>query len=177
MASRRVGRVWAASGAASTVGLSMAIHAGDGPPASSKQVQYLLKLLQQSGYQSFRDARRTYGLTQRQASGRFTVGEASALIDQVKSTRPANAADTPDTPGREAADLMSGSVPESPRVGRNPQTFGRRLRETFGRFDAPQTATATSSEGPWMEIIRGIPATELACELERRGWQVTPPLE
>ncbi len=54
-----------------------------GPPASAKQIQYLLSLVQQQGHADFREARHPLGLTQRQAGGKFTVGEASALIDQL----------------------------------------------------------------------------------------------
>ncbi len=54
-----------------------------GPPASAKQVSYLLALLQKAGYASFREARGAFGLTQRQAGGKFATGEASALIDQL----------------------------------------------------------------------------------------------
>jgi hypothetical protein len=51
-----------------------------GPPASAKQLSYLLSLVKQAGYAGFRDARHPLGLTQRQAGGRFTSREASALI-------------------------------------------------------------------------------------------------
>ena len=51
------------------------------PPATAKQVQYLLSLVQKAGHTSFRDARGPLGLTQRQASGKFSRNEASALID------------------------------------------------------------------------------------------------
>ena len=54
-----------------------------GPPASSKQMQYLLSLVQKEGHDDFRSARHPLGLTQRQAGGKFTIGEASALIDRL----------------------------------------------------------------------------------------------
>jgi len=54
-----------------------------GPPASSKQIQYLLSLVQKEGHDDFRSARHPLGLTQRQAGGKFTIGEASALIDRL----------------------------------------------------------------------------------------------
>lgn len=57
-----------------------------GPPASAKQVQFLLSLVEKAGHTSFRDARGPLGLTQRQAGGKFTIGEASALIDQLVAT-------------------------------------------------------------------------------------------
>jgi hypothetical protein len=63
----------------------MAFGQQSGPPASSKQVQYLLALVQKAGHTGFRDARGPLGLTQRQAGGKFTGSEASALIDRLLS--------------------------------------------------------------------------------------------
>jgi hypothetical protein len=54
-----------------------------GPPASAKQISYLLSLVEKAGHTGFRDARGPLGLTQRQAGGKFTKGEASALIDRL----------------------------------------------------------------------------------------------
>ena len=59
-----------------------------GPPASAKQVSYLEALLEKAGYATFREARRAYGLTQRQAGGKFTKQEASALIDRLVNGEP-----------------------------------------------------------------------------------------
>lgn len=57
-----------------------------GPPASAKQVQYLLDLLEKAGHDGFRDARGPMGFTQRQAGGKFTRDEASAYIEQLLAT-------------------------------------------------------------------------------------------
>jgi hypothetical protein len=46
-------------------------------------VAYLEALLEKAGYGSFREARRAFGLTQRQAGGKFSKQEASALIDRL----------------------------------------------------------------------------------------------
>ena len=54
-----------------------------GPPASAKQMDYLRSLVERAGHTGFRDARGPLGLTQRQAGGKFTNGEASALIDRL----------------------------------------------------------------------------------------------
>ncbi len=54
-----------------------------GPPASAKQVSYLLSLVKKAGHEGFRDARGPLGLTQRQAAGKFTSREASTLIDRL----------------------------------------------------------------------------------------------
>jgi hypothetical protein len=60
--------------------------AQQGPPASAKQVAYIQALLRKAGYDDFRTARTEYRLTQRQARGKFTRSEASALIDRLTST-------------------------------------------------------------------------------------------
>jgi hypothetical protein len=61
-----------------------------GPPASAKQIAYLKSLLQREGHDDFRTARHVYGLTQRQAGGKFTTKEASALIDRLTGAEPAS---------------------------------------------------------------------------------------
>lgn len=81
-----------------------------GPSATHKQLQYLEALVRQAGHDGFRDARGPLGLSQRQAAGKFTRDEASALIDMLvqgdaeapavaAATRPSPAPDvTPATP-------------------------------------------------------------------------------
>ena len=61
----------------------MAFGQQSGPPASAKQVAYLLALVKKAGHTDFRDARGPLGLSQRQAGGKFSIGEASALIEQL----------------------------------------------------------------------------------------------
>jgi hypothetical protein len=58
-----------------------------GPPASQKQIAYLRSLLEREGH-DFRTARHVHGLTQRQASGKFTTREASELIDRLNGVEP-----------------------------------------------------------------------------------------
>lgn len=60
--------------------------AQQGPPASAKQVAYIQALMRKAGYDDFRSARTEYRLTPRQARGKFTKAEASALIDRLTST-------------------------------------------------------------------------------------------
>ena len=113
------------------------------PPATAKQVQYLLSLVQKAGHTSFRDARGPLGLTQRQASGKFSRNEASALID-VLLAEPSSSTDEP------AGSAVLGGFGES-------------------------ISAADRLESERAEVLRGMPAGLLAAELERRGWQVTPP--
>lgn len=60
--------------------------APQGPPASAKQIAYIQALMSKAGYDDFRSARTEYRLTTRQARGKFTMSEASALIDRLTST-------------------------------------------------------------------------------------------
>lgn len=61
----------------------MAFGQQAGPPATGKQVQELLALVEAAGHDGFRGARHPLGLTQRQASGKFTRDEAQSLIEQL----------------------------------------------------------------------------------------------
>ena len=58
----------------------MAFGQQSGPPANAKQVGEIESLLERAGFSSLREARHIYGLTQRQAGGKFTAGEANELI-------------------------------------------------------------------------------------------------
>jgi hypothetical protein len=62
----------------------MAFGQQAGPPATAREVQKLLSLIQAAGYTDFRDARGPLGFTQRQGSGKFTRDEAAALIDRMQ---------------------------------------------------------------------------------------------
>ncbi len=116
-----------------------------GPPASAKQVKYLLSLIEKEGHTGFRDARGPLGLTQRQAGGKFTKSEASELIDRLLN-------------GEGGADDGSdGTDGES--------------RAAAAEYDS----AAERLEAEQASILRGMPAGLMAGELERRGWTVTSP--
>jgi hypothetical protein len=66
----------------------MAFGQSMGPPASARQVQQLLGLLQAAGHDDFRDARGPMGFTQRQAAGKFTRDEAAAFIEALEEAGP-----------------------------------------------------------------------------------------
>jgi hypothetical protein len=66
----------------------MAFGQQQGPPASTKQVQELLVLLQEAGHTDFRDARGPMGFTQRQAAGKFTRTEADSLLEKLREEGP-----------------------------------------------------------------------------------------
>ncbi len=62
----------------------MAFGQPSGPPASSRQVDELLRLLKGAGHTGFRDARGPMGFNQRQGGGRFTRDEAEELIERLQ---------------------------------------------------------------------------------------------
>lgn len=65
----------------------MAFGQSSGPEAGSRLVNELLELLNAAGHTDFRDARGPMGFTQRQAGGKFTVGEAEAFIADLQEAQ------------------------------------------------------------------------------------------
>ncbi len=123
----------------------MAFGQASGSPATGKQVQELLGLLNDAGHSDFRDARGPMGFTQRQAGGKFTRDEAEAFIAQLQqeveaAESAASAAPTADAPAPAAA----APIP------------ARRL---------------TAAD----QAIRKLTDQQLAAELQRRGWIVIEP--
>jgi hypothetical protein len=114
----------------------MAFGQPSGPPASRREVQELLTLLQDAGHTDFRDARGPMGFTQRQAGGKFTRDEAAAFIARLQE----EAESSGESSGEPAA-----RRPPSPRVSAAEQ------------------------------MLRRMPAEQLAAELQRRGWVVMEP--
>jgi hypothetical protein len=78
----------------------MAFGQQSGPPATARQVQELLGLLQEAGHLDFRDARGPMGFTQRQAGGKFTRDEADAFIQQLQEAGPDTASPEPSRPAQ-----------------------------------------------------------------------------
>lgn len=76
------------------------------PPATAKQVQYLLTLVQKAGHTGFKDARGPLGLTQRQSNGKFSRQEASELIDRLVNDDPDAEAGGPSGEQISAADRL-----------------------------------------------------------------------
>ena len=88
----------------------MAFGQQAGPPATGKQVQELLGLLQEAGHTDFRDARGPMGFNQRQAGGKFTRDEADAFIAQLQDD--AFITDAPAEPRLTAAEVALRKVPD-----------------------------------------------------------------
>jgi hypothetical protein len=74
----------------------VAFGQSSGPAAGSRLVNELLELLNAAGHSDFRDARGPMGFTQRQAAGKFTVGEAEAFIEELQEAQ--HRGEVPDVP-------------------------------------------------------------------------------
>lgn len=128
----------------------MAFGQPAGPPATAKQVRELLGLLEQAGHTGFRDARGPMGFNQRQAGGRFTRDEATALIEQLQDAADGAA----ESDGGDGTDYPAlAVVPDVPAAS------------------GPVTNRLTPAE----QALRRMSVELLAGELRRRGWTVTAP--
>lgn len=94
----------------------MAFGQQTGPPATSRQMKDLLRLVMDAGHIDLRDARGPLGLTQRQAGGKFTRDEADALIGLLEDAADAGGG-TEDAP------------PPPPEAGRRISREERRAAE------------------------------------------------
>ena len=123
-----------------------------GPPASPRQLSYLLTLVKKAGFEGFVDARQTMGFTQRQARGKFTGREASDYIDALLTSEQL---------------LVRGDLPGVADANDVVRHVAQTKREA--------SAEAKRVEGQ-AALLRGIPADLLADELRRRGWIVSEPV-
>lgn len=148
----------------------MAFGQQSGPPASAKQLKYLLSLVQAAGHDGFRDARHPLGLTQRQAGGKFSGREASELIDRLLAGEFDEGDEGDEGEGHDApAGGASGSM--SPRASGRRSSPARPDR----RAEVAAERAQQRLDDQRAELIAGVPADDLAAELERRGWTCTPP--
>jgi hypothetical protein len=133
----------------------MAFGQQSGPPASHKQIELLRSLLQAAGHDDFRTARHVYGLTQRQAGGKFTTGEASELIDRLTADE---FADPPsESGGQSVVEVAHEPLPAT--------------RAAPKRAAPPRRNVVDSQRA----LVRDMPVEVLADELQRRGWIAMPP--
>ncbi len=134
----------------------MAFGQSLGPPATRRQLQDLLVLLQEAGHTDFRDARGPMGFTQRQGNGKFTRDEADTFIAEL--TEAAERADGDgDGDGAGGASEVTGTGSTRSRPCRGPVTAAERTAATQAR------------------AVARIPSEILAAELQRRGWAVIEP--
>ena len=113
----------------------MAFGQASGPPAPHRRVAELAELLEARGFDSFKEARHPFGLTQRQAGGKFTTGEVDELIDRLEGEAEVAAAGTMDPPAEEA--------PETPDQRRRRE----RDEELAVKLDANVMATELVNRG------------------------------
>jgi hypothetical protein len=127
----------------------MAFGQSSGPPATAQQLTELVDLLARAGYDGLREARHPFGLTQRQAGGKFTRDEATELIERLTAAEDVRAAAAPavDAPPIRAAKAAA----------------------------PPARSTRTPPADAIDASLRKLPDDRLARELVRRGWTCTPP--
>ena len=143
----------------------MSFGQASGPPASAKQVQQLLALLEAAGHSDFRDARGPMGFTQRQAAGKFTRSEVEAFIEQLESAEHAGEA-PPAAPPAATVSAKAGAAKDAPK-----SAGSKAAPAAAGARAAASGATGSSTE----QALRKAPSTMLAAELQRRGWVVLEP--
>ena len=122
----------------------MGFGQNSGPPASHTQLEELLELLQNEGYEDFRDARGPMGFTQRQAGGKFTRDEAQEFIQQLEEAEDARieAEKTAPASAKPTGKPAAGPVAKAEEPASDPR-------------------------------LTDIPSDALAAELRRRGFEVS----
>ena len=124
----------------------MAFGQSSGPPATGKQINELLELLEAAGHSDFRDARGPMGFTQRQAGGKFTRDEADAFIEQ----------------------LQNEVYGDGPPAGSTPPASTRAKPRQSKIVKRPESSDSDVT-------LEDVPSLALAAELQRRGWVVMEP--
>ncbi len=175
----------------------MAFGQASGPPAAVQQLNRLAELLAERGFDSFKEARHPFGLTQRQAAGKFSSGEASELIERLEAESVVSAEPLPSTSSRasskkpaipaaaKAASRTSSSKPSrssSPAAGdsagestgASTDTAQVGSSKTTGA-EVPQSAAAQARaikkrKAREEEVATRIESEVMANELVSRGW-------
>ena len=125
----------------------MAFGQASGPPAGARDVARLAELFEQAGDTSFKEARHPFGLTQRQAGGKFTRDEVEELTARLE------------------AELDPGPGGAGPAAPAAPPTAA----STSG-------ARRSAKRAPAKVEVAALAAEVLVAELELRGWTCIPPL-
>ena len=175
----------------------MAFGQASGPPAAVQQLNRLAELLAERGFDSFKEARHPFGLTQRQAAGKFSSGEASELIERLEAESVVSAEPLPSTtsrasskkpavpvaakassrtssskPSRSATPAAGASAGES--IGESSDTAQVGSSKTTGA-EVPQSAAAQARaikkrKAREEEVATRIESEVMANELVSRGW-------
>ena len=171
----------------------MAFGQASGPPAAVQQLNRLAELLAERGFDSFKEARHPFGLTQRQAAGKFSSGEASELIERLEAESVVSAEPLPSTTSRAsskkpavpaAAKAASGTASSRPSRSASPaaaesaevaaDTAQVGSSKTTGA-EVPQSAAAQARaikkrKAREEEVATRIESEVMANELVSRGW-------
>lgn len=139
----------------------MAFGQVSGPPASAKDVARLAELLGRAGFDSFKEARHPYGLTQRQASGKFTRDEAEVLLVRLEAELDA-------AEGRAGLDELGAGRPRSPEPTAAPVATAR-------SSGSAAAARAEKRRRDQQLVIAAATDAVLVAELELRGWTCIAP--
>ena len=131
----------------------MAFGQASGPPARAKDIDQLAEQFEQAGFSSFREARHQFGLTQRQAAGKFTSSEVTELLAKLE----AMAAGTESDPLLDDGLIVGVDFEPAVAVSPSPARADRRHQQN-------------------KLTIAGLPDDLMATELELRGWTCIPPL-
>jgi hypothetical protein len=144
----------------------MAFGQQSGPPATHRQLQELLDLVVAAGHLDLKDARGPLGLSQRQAAGKFTRGEADELIERLQA-----AAEVAGSRGGTDAAPAPGSEPDAAPAPSRSKAAPRPKPAAGGAV----AAARARREAEAARQLRDAPDHLLAAELQRRGWAVMEP--
>jgi len=175
----------------------MAFGQASGPPAAVQQLNRLAELLAERGFDSFKEARHPFGLTQRQAAGKFSSGEASELIERLEAESVVSAEPLPATTSRAsskkpavpvAAKASSRTSSSKPSRSSSPAAGNSAGESTGESSDTAQVGSSktTGAEVPQSaaaqaraikkrkareeEVATRIESEVMANELVSRGW-------
>jgi hypothetical protein len=168
----------------------MAFGQSSGPPATGKQLNELLELLEAAGHSDFRDARGPMGFTQRQAGGKFTRDEADEFIEQLQSEVYGDGPPADSSPSTRATSRPSKIVQRAEASGSQPKRTPSAKRTPSTKRAAPakrsaaakratpakgSSSSSSSSSSPSTASLEDVASEDLAAELQRRGWVVLEP--
>jgi len=151
----------------------MAFGQVSGPPAAVQQLNRLTELLAERGFDSFKEARHPFRLTQRQAGGKFSSEEAAELIDRLEaeaivSADPPNKADVASSAKRNSASVAAKTAGRSATAaaGNSSKTTGAEVPQSA----AAQARAIKKRRAREEEVATRIESEVMANELVSRGW-------
>ncbi|CAB4530552.1 unannotated protein [freshwater metagenome] len=151
----------------------MAFGQVSGPPAAVQQLNRLAELLAERGFDSFKEARHPFGLTQRQAGGKFSSAEAAELIDRLEAEAIVSADPPKKANGTTSAKRSSATV-AAQGASSSASAASTGSSKTTGA-EVPQSAAAQARASKKRrareeEVATRIESEVMANELVSRGW-------